>query len=106
MQSSPALHNLFSDEHPFSLLANTAPVLIWVADVSRSCIWFNRPWLEFTGRTLEEERGNGWSAGVHAEDLERCLKTYTTAFDARVSFSMDYRLRRHDGEYRWVLYNG
>jgi PAS domain S-box-containing protein len=93
-------------EERFRLVANTAPVMIWMADTSRLCIYFNSPWLEFTGRCLEEELGNGWAEGVHPEDLDRCLQTYTDAFDRRESFQIEYRLRRHDGEYRWIFNHG
>jgi len=90
-------------EERFRLVANTAPVLIWMSDIHKSCTYFNDFWLAFTGRSMAEELGNGWSEGVHSEDLQRCLDTYNRAFDAREKFKMEYRLRRHDGEHRWVL---
>lgn len=90
----------------FHILADNAPVLIWVASPSKACVFLNRPWLEFTGRPLEQELGFGWTESVHANDLARCIQTYTTAFDAREAFTMEYRLRRHDGEWRWMLDNG
>ena len=93
-------------ERQFRLLADNAPVMIWRADRSKACDFFNKPWLDFTGRTLEQELGFGWTEGVHPDDLGRCLATYTEAFDARRPFSTDYRLRRHDGAWRWVLDNG
>src|SRR6185437_3730022 len=70
------------------------------------CNYFNRPWLAFTGRPLEKELGNGWLEGVHPEDMASCLTTYNEAFDKRESFEMQYRLLRHDGEYRWLIDNG
>ena len=90
-------------EERFRLVANTAPVLIWMSDADKLCTYFNDPWLEFTGGSLESQLGNGWANGVHSEDLERCLRIYTEAFDRRERFRMEYRLRRHDGEYRWIL---
>ena len=93
-------------EERFRLVANTAPVLIWMSGPDKLCNYFNQSWVEFTGRSIEEQLGNGWAEGVHPEDLEACLDTYTTAFDRRESFNMQYRLRRNDGEYRWVFYIG
>ncbi|MDO9709432.1 sensor histidine kinase [Paracraurococcus lichenis] len=94
------------EEAQFRALADHAPVMIWRADTSMGCDFFNRPWLDFTGRTLEEELGHGWAEGVHPEDRERCLATYREAFEARREFSIDYRLRRHDGAWRWLLDKG
>jgi PAS domain S-box-containing protein len=90
-------------EERFRLVADAAPVLIWMSGPDKLRNYFNQPWLEFTGRPIKLELGNGWAEGVHPEDLERCWDTYTRAFDGRESFKMDYRLRRHDREYRWVL---
>ncbi len=78
------------------------PALIWRSNTAGSCDWFNTTWLEFTGRTLEEETGDGWVEGVHEDDLQHCVDTWTQNFAARSRFVMEYRLRRHDGEYRWI----
>lgn len=86
----------------FCEVMDAAPVMIWVSGTDKQCVWFNRPWLSFTGRDMQQELGNGWSEGVHAEDFDRCLETYVSQFDARKEFRMEYRLRRHDGTYRWI----
>ena len=90
----------------FELMANSAPVLIWIAGLTKECTWFNKPWLNFVGRGMEQEIGTGWAENVHPDDYEGCLKTYIDSFDARQTFTMEYRLRRHDGQYRWVLDRG
>jgi PAS domain S-box-containing protein len=90
----------------FRVLANAAPVLVWMAGMDGGCTFFNQPWLDFTGRPLAAELGDGWAAGVHPQDLVRCLDTYRSAFADRRPFEMEYRLRRHDGAYRWILNRG
>jgi PAS domain S-box-containing protein len=93
-------------EERFRLVANTAPIMIWMSGADKLCNYFNRGWLEFTGRPLEKELGNGWAEGLYPEDLQRCLNTYITAFDERQPFRMEYRLKRHDGQYRWIFDHG
>jgi len=93
-------------EERFRIVADAAPVLIWMSGVDKLCTFFNKPWLDFTGRKLEQEIGTGWADGVHPDDFQRCLKVYADAFDARQPFVMQYRLRRHDGEYRWISDQG
>lgn len=95
--------SLQESENRFRSLANSAPVLIWVAEPDKRCSWFNHTWLEYTGRSLLQEYGNGWQAGIHPEDLDYCLDTYRARFDARMQFQMEYRLRGRDGEYRWFI---
>ncbi|NMG22671.1 hybrid sensor histidine kinase/response regulator, partial [Brasilonema bromeliae SPC951] len=87
-------------------MADTAPVMIWMTGTDKLCNYFNKSWLEFTGRALEQELGNGWAELLHPDDLQLCIETYTTAFDTRRSFTMEHRYRRFDGEYRWLFDTG
>ena len=93
-------------EARFRVVADSAPVMIWIARPDKQFEWFNRPWLDYTGRPLAQEQGAGWLDGVHIEDLERCAGIYHASFDARQPFTMDLRLRRHDGAYRWLMATG
>lgn len=90
-------------EERFRLVANTAPVMIWMSGPDKLFSYFNQPWLDFTGRPLGAELGNGSADGIYPEDLQRYLDTYNRAFDRQEQFKMEYRLRRHDGKYRWIL---
>jgi PAS domain S-box-containing protein len=101
-----SFRGLRESESRFRAVADTAPVLIWMAGTDMLRNFFNRPWLEFTGRTLDQELKNGWALGIHSEDSQRCLETYFSSLGARQPFTMEYRLRRKDGEYRWLLDSG
>lgn len=90
----------------YSALVKQSPIMIWRADLSMGCDYFNESWLKFTGRTLEQELGNGWSNGVHPEDFLRCVDFYQSAFTKREVFEMEYRLKRHDGAWRWIFDRG
>ncbi len=94
-----------SEQH-YRTLADNGQALIWTAGLDKFCDTFNKPWLRFTGRPLERELGNGWTEGVHPDDLERCIEIYTKAFDRREPFSMEYRLRHASGGYRWIVDQG
>ena len=100
------VERLRESEKRFRVMADSTPVLIWISGTDKLCNWFNKVWLDFTGRTMEQEMGNGWVEGVHPNDFERCLNTYVTAFDARHEFTMEFRLCNAKGEYRWLLDSG
>src|SRR5215469_6757411 len=93
-------------QQSFQHLMDAAPVMVWVSGADKHCTWFNKPWLEFTGRSMTQECGDGWAEGVHRDDLERCVDTYVRHFDQRAPFRMEYRLRRADDIYRWILDTG
>ena len=98
--------SLVESEAHFRTMADNAPVLIWIASPDKLCSYFNKGWLKFTGRTMEQEIGSGWLENVHPDDSEDYMDTYVSSIDARQEFSMEYRLRRFDGEYRWLLVHG
>jgi PAS domain S-box-containing protein len=97
---------LRNSEERFRVMADTAPVMIWMSGADKGCTHFNKRWLDFTGRSLRDELGDGWACNVHPDDLQYCLTTYESAFDARRGFRMEYRLRRFDGQYRWIVDSG
>ena len=102
------IHEIKSDSDTglFEALANSIPALVWIADTTKECVWFNQEWLAFTGRSMEQEYANGWAEGVHPDDIKRCLDIYINNFDNRTAFEMEYRLRHNSGEYRWLLDRG
>ncbi|HXK04402.1 MAG TPA: PAS domain S-box protein [Verrucomicrobiae bacterium] len=97
---------LRESEERFRYLADTAPVMIWMTGSNRLCTFFSKRWLEFTGRTLEQELGSGWLEGVHPRDLKACVGEFSAAFDTQRPFQIEHRMRRADGEYRWLLCTG
>jgi PAS domain S-box-containing protein len=105
-QRKLAEERLQESEARFQAMADTAPVLIWMTGTDGLCNYFNKPWLEFTGRTTEQEVGTGWIQGVHPDDVKGCFESFLPAFHARKPFRMEYRLRRGDGEYRWLIESG
>ncbi len=105
-ERSRAEAELRESEERFRSLADSAPIFIWTAGPDRQIDFFNATWRNFTGRPMEEDAGYGWTEVIHPEDLDATVATYEANFDARSPYSMRYRLRRHDGEYRWILEHG
>jgi PAS domain S-box-containing protein len=101
-----AEEQLRESEARFQAMADKAPVMIWMTGTVGLCNYFSKPWLDFTGRTMEQEVGLGWTEGVHPDDVQGCFDGFLPAFHARKPFTMEYRLRRADGEYRWVIESG
>jgi PAS domain S-box-containing protein len=97
---------LRESEQRFHSMADCAPVWIWMSGLDKGCNFFNETWLQFTRRSLVQEYGYGWAEGVHPDDLSRCVDIYNDSFDAQEAFEMEYRPRRYDGEYRWLLDKG
>jgi PAS domain S-box-containing protein len=106
MTGNPNVGVLPVPELLFQIVADVAPVFVWMSGPDKLCTYLNKHWLDFTGRPIEHELGNGWADSVHPDDVRTCLDTYSSAFDRRDHFRMEYRLRRHDGEYRWVFDTG
>ncbi|HEY6123632.1 MAG TPA: PAS domain S-box protein [Steroidobacteraceae bacterium] len=98
--------SLLESERRFRDMADNAPVMIWITGEDSGCEFVNKGWLDFTGRALSQERGFGWIHGLHADDRQRCMAIYQSSFTARCEFEVDYRLRRMDGVYRWILARG
>jgi PAS domain S-box-containing protein len=97
---------LRESEQRFRVITDASPILVWMAGTDKLCYYFNKGWLDFVGRTLEQESGNGWAENVHSEDFDRCLQIYVSNFDARLPFEMEYRMRHQTGQYRWILDRG
>lgn len=97
---------LRESEQRYQAATDASPVMIWMSGTDSLCYYFNKSWLDFVGRTLEQEAGNGWAENVHPDDLDRCLQIYVTNFNAHRPFEMEYRLLHHSGEYRWIFDRG
>lgn len=102
VQLQNAEQELKEKEQQFKNLANSGKTLIWTSGTDKLCTYFNKVWLNFTGRTLEQERGIGWAEGVHPDDFAKCLETYSKSFENQEAFEMEYRLMHHSGEYKWI----
>ena len=90
----------------FRIICDHAPAMLWMCGTDKLCKFVNKSWLKFSGKLFEQELGYGWAQEVHPDDFQQCLDTYTSAFDARKDFRMEHRIKRADGEYRWILATG
>ncbi|HEX5317048.1 MAG TPA: PAS domain-containing sensor histidine kinase, partial [Candidatus Kapabacteria bacterium] len=97
---------LRESEQRYRVITEAIPVMIWMSGLDKLCYYFNKFWLDFVGRSIEEERGTGWTQNIHPDDFDRCLQVYVSSFDARRPFEMQYRLKHHSGRYRWILDHG
>lgn len=97
---------LMESEIHFRTLADSGQALVWTSGPDMKCNYFNKPWLDFTGSPIEQELGDGWTRGIHPDDLRMCLDTYEIAYRNHEKFSIEFRLRHVSGEYRWVLDDG
>src|SRR5262249_43811047 len=89
-------------ENRFRRLADYAPMMIWMTGTDKLCKWVNKPWLKFTGRSIDQELGNGWTEGLHPQDRDRCVEIFVRAFESRRPFTVECRFRRHDNQWRWI----
>src|SRR5579862_6250982 len=94
------------NEFEMPSVADRAPVMIWMSGLKNERIYFNKAWLNFTGRTLDQESGLGWADLIHGDDFNSCLDELEAALDQRVEFKLEYRLKRHDGQFRWIVDHG
>lgn len=105
-KSKMSIDNSQNINDTFKIMAENAPVMVWMADVNRNRYYFNKTWLDYRGKTLEEENNDGWIEGIHPDDRERSLEIYHTAFKLRQPYKKEYRLKRKDNKYRWILSQG
>jgi hypothetical protein len=102
----PLTQEFHADDPSFLSLAHRAPLMIWMSGLDMGCFYFNRAWLNFRGRLLAQEYGDGWAEGVHPDDVDRCVAHYAGCFERQMPFVMKYRLQHYSGDYHWILDRG